>query len=63
MLLGEREHRLHHQPRAMHELRELIGVGAQIRNRPRRHAALHRGFGDRRRDLDDQRGSNGFGMM
>ena len=45
------EDRLHQQAGAEHELAEAVAIGLEIVDRPRRHAALHRRLGHRRRDL------------
>ena len=48
------EHRPHDQAGAEDELRQPLAVGVEIRDRPRRDAALHRRLRHRRRDLDDE---------
>ena len=48
------EHRPHHQAGLEDELAELLAVGVEVGDRPRRHARVHGGLGDRRRQLDDQ---------
>ena len=49
-----REHRLHDQAGVVDELRQLLAVRVEIRDRTRRHAAVHRRLRHRRRDLHDQ---------
>ena len=48
------ENRLHKQVGFVNELSQLVDVDVEISNRTRRHARLHRGFSDRRSDLNDQ---------
>ena len=48
------ENRLHKQVGFVNELSQLVDVDVEISNRTSRHARLHRGFSDRRSDLNDQ---------
>ena len=48
------EHRPHHQAGLEDELVELLAVGVEVGDRPRRHAGIHRRLGDGRGELDDQ---------
>ena len=48
------DHRFHQHAGAEHEPLQPVAVGLEIFDRARRHAAVHRGPGHRRRDLDDQ---------
>ena len=48
------EHRPHDQAGLEDELAELLAIGVEIGDRPRRDARVHRRLRDRRRQLDDQ---------
>src|SRR3546814_8944299 len=54
------EDRLHDQAGAEDELAQRLAVGAQIFDRPRRHAAVHRRLGHRGRQFDDETRVEGF---
>ena len=53
-VLRDREDRLHERARVIDELLQLVAIGVEIGDRPRRHAALHRGLRHRGRDARDQ---------
>ena len=48
------EQRPHDQAGLEDELAELLAIGVEVGDRPRRHARVHGGLGDRGRQLDDQ---------
>ncbi len=62
-LLRRGEQRLHDEARVVDELAERLAVGVEARDRPRRHARVHRRLAPPpARSRTMRRGSNGFGM-
>jgi hypothetical protein len=53
-LLRSREHRVHNHAGVIHEPLQRIAVGIEILDGACRHPAVHRRFGDRRRDSHDE---------
>ena len=59
--LGRREHWAHKRTRTIDKLLKLLDVGVEVSDRPCRHPALHRRFGNGRRDAHDQTGIKRLG--
>ena len=55
------EHRLHHQAGAEDKTVELVDIGREVGDRPRRHAGFASGFRHRRRDAQDEARVEGRG--